>query len=350
MPNTAQAYVSAGSSPLFSARPVAPDTKPSPVIVVGLPRSGSSFLASVLSQIDDWYVFDDLYIYQKVLAMNAAEGALNPELRDELIEFLGWQLRARIRQVEFEPPKLSLDEVEAFNEAMRETFAVQPVTWDALLEEWMYRLALHHGKHRWGYKVPQDFMHAHGLAEAFPGVRFVFIYRDPRQVMASLKYVHDADGHPWQYHPLPYAQYWRMAMEAMAEMHERYPGRVLGVKFEDLVADPDHAAGELAVFLESKVVGPIRAEKRNTSFAGEPRRSIGATEKWVCERVAGEAMKARGYKLSGAKPKLTQLPELAWISLRFTLHQLKRIFTSGTSRQQIKAFVRSLFSGDKRNT
>ena len=39
-----------------------------PLIIVGLPRSGTSFLAHVLSAIDDWYVFDDLYCVQKAMA------------------------------------------------------------------------------------------------------------------------------------------------------------------------------------------------------------------------------------------------------------------------------------------
>ena len=31
-----------------------------PVIVVGLPRSGSSYLAHVLSCLEGWFIFDDL--------------------------------------------------------------------------------------------------------------------------------------------------------------------------------------------------------------------------------------------------------------------------------------------------
>ena len=51
-------------SPLFAISPVVSEPKPSPVVVVGLPRSGSSFLSYVISQIDDWYVFDDLYLFR----------------------------------------------------------------------------------------------------------------------------------------------------------------------------------------------------------------------------------------------------------------------------------------------
>ncbi|WP_107666876.1 hypothetical protein [Cyanothece sp. BG0011] len=57
------------TSPLFSTTPVVEQSTP-PVIVVGLPRSGSSFLAHTLSTLKDWYVFDDLMIYQKVQGLD----------------------------------------------------------------------------------------------------------------------------------------------------------------------------------------------------------------------------------------------------------------------------------------
>ena len=60
------------SDPLFSSQPVtAKDTHSAPVIVVGMPRSGSSFLSHVLSQLPGWYVFDDLYLQDKVKEIGA---------------------------------------------------------------------------------------------------------------------------------------------------------------------------------------------------------------------------------------------------------------------------------------
>ena len=56
---------------LFSTTPIVQQPVP-PVIVVGLPRSGSTYIAHVLSCFDDLYVFDDLYPYQFAKALNLA--------------------------------------------------------------------------------------------------------------------------------------------------------------------------------------------------------------------------------------------------------------------------------------
>ncbi len=58
------------NSILYSKVPVA-DSNPEPIIIVGLPRCGTSFLADVVSQIGDWFIFDDLYLYRQAKAINA---------------------------------------------------------------------------------------------------------------------------------------------------------------------------------------------------------------------------------------------------------------------------------------
>jgi hypothetical protein len=92
------------------------------------------------------------------------------------------------------------------DDALLTTFRGESIEWHELLEEWMTRLALHHGRSRWGYKAPQDFLHLDTLCELWPSVRFIFVYRDPRRVMASKKYVGEQDGNPNEYHPIVYAR------------------------------------------------------------------------------------------------------------------------------------------------
>lgn len=328
-------------SPLFATSPVVCEPKPSPVIVVGLPRSGSSFLSYVMSQIDDWYVFDDLYLFRTAKA-HGVDGALTDEQLEKLVDFLGWQLKARIKFVTFESPRCSLPDVERMNEALLTTFRGKAVLWHELLEEWITRLARHHGCSHWGYKAPQDFMHLDMLRELWPGVRFIFIYRDPRRMMASMKYVHGKDGKPGQYHPAVYARYWRMAAEAMGPAAGS--SEVHFVKFEDLIADPDREARRIARFLGSTFDGKVERSEGNTSFKAGQRRSITPTEAWICERVAGDVMRRLGYPAEEGRPRLQDLPDLLSVSLGFTARQVRRLMKDGAARQSVKFFVKTLVS------
>lgn len=132
---------------LFSTVPVA-DGAP-PLIVVGLPRSGSSFLSHVISQIDDWYVFDDLYL-QDAARRFGPDAPLDDAALDRLLHFLGWQIRARLRFGTYAIPQVAEEEIEPMNAALRATFSGRRATWPVLQAEWMTRLAHRSGCSRWG--------------------------------------------------------------------------------------------------------------------------------------------------------------------------------------------------------
>jgi hypothetical protein len=289
-----------------------------------------------MSQIDDWYVFDDLYLFRTAKA-HGVDGPLTNDQLEKLVDFLGWQLKARIKWVTFEPPRCTWDDVDRMNEALLGTFRGKPLFWHELLEEWMTRLARHHGRSHWGYKAPQDFMHLDMLRELWPGVRFIFIYRDPRRVMASQKYVNDQDGDPRQYHPLVYSRYWRMSIEVMTRASGT--ADVQFVRFEELIADANAEAVKIAHFLGSRFEGKVQRSDGNTSFTAGKRKSITATEEWICERIAGDAMQSHGYELAEARPRLRDLPDLLWTSCRFTAYQSHRLVTDGRARQSVGSFL-----------
>ncbi len=337
---------SAGTdSPLFSTHPVVREHTP-PVIVVGLPRSGSSFLSHVLSTLEGLYVFDDLYLYQRARAIGAVTGPLSPEALRGLTGYLGWTVRARIRfEDSFFKPQCTWEDVDRMVEAVCEALSGLEARWQDLLEEWLTRLALHHGRHRWGYKTPQDFMHLETLAQTFPGVRFVFIMRDPRDMMSSMKYLRREDGDPRQYHPVAYALYWKMAHTAMAQYIGRGTAPMEVVRFEELVAEPDAVATRLGAFLGAGVRCPVPVRGKNTSFSGRARKTVTRTERWLCERLAGEAMAQAGYPPDGARPHLRDAPDLLRTSARFSLYQCARLLTRGDARGSVGAYLRTLLRG-----
>ena len=332
------------ASPLFATTPIVDAHEP-PLIVVGLPRSGTSFLADLLSQMPDWYVFDDLFLYRKAKSIGV-DGPLSPAQLDQLIRFLGWQIRARMRFKQFSVPQMAWEDVDRMDRALSETFRGRTVQWHELMEEWLTRLSQHHGCHRWGFKATQDFLHLGVLQSVFPETRFIFVLRDPRTMLASKKFVRAEDGHPAAYHPIVYSVYWKMAVERMLSAARPLSSPVLSVRFEDLVADPAAEGRRLAEFLETQLEGEIEIPRPNTSFgSGKQRRTITPTESWFCERIAGSAMLAQGYSLGEGRFRLRDLPELCWITVRFGCYQLWRLASEPSARVSVVAFLRNLLRG-----
>ncbi|MDB9496999.1 sulfotransferase [Spirulina major CS-329] len=324
-----------------------------PVIVVGLPRSGSSYLAHVLSCLEGWFVFDDLYPYQKAAALGISSRmnlAQKPKLLKDYINSITWQLRAKIKYEEnFDVPNLTWDDTFAMETALCTALEGQdPLTWPQVLEEWITRLAFHSQKQRWGYKTPQDFLHLDELATLFPGVRFVYILRDPRKMMRSFKSLprvktHGSqDGESRQYHPLVYSLYWKKSYEAVQSFMKRDRAPVETIKFEDLVKTPEAVADRLARFLDTQVVGNVVLEKGNSSSDQGKNKELTATEIFICEKMAGASMRSAGYTLTNPTPKLGDLFDLIGTSFVFATYQLQRMIKDPKARTSIFSFLKSL--------
>jgi hypothetical protein len=325
-----------------------------PVIVVGLPRSGSSYLSHVLSCMDDWFIFDDLYPYQKAASLglsSTVELSSRPELLEEYVSQLTWQLRAKIKfEKNFKIPNLDLDEVAVMERAILQTLHECPtLTWPQVLEEWIMRLAHHGGKCRWGYKTPQDFMHMDELTDIFPGVRFIYILRDPRKVMRSFKNLPRVktdgkqDGESRQYHPIVYALYWKIAYDKVQDFTARNRAPVEIVKFEDLVETPVAVAERLARFLDTQVTGQVILERVNSSFRQGAACELTNTEVMICEKIAGSQMQKSGYKLFHPEPRLSDVGDLVKTSIDFLAYQLQRMVINRRARTSIIAFMKNLF-------
>jgi hypothetical protein len=308
---------------LFSTTPVLGDgSRHPPLIVVGLPRSGSSFFSHILSQIPDWYVFDDLYLHRRALALGAT-GPLSDEQLDKLLHFLGWQIRARLKFGLYAIPNVAEPEVERMNAALKAAFSGKGISWAELQEEWMTRLGRRANCTRWGYKMPQAFVYMEDLRRCYPGVKIIYLMRHPSDVLASFKHMtpDSQDGNPRQYHPLVYAYYWRAAMRS----YRSNAGEALLEKFEDLVSNPLESALRVADF-----IGATRPEsvdtpqKANTSFSGKKiDRSLSGLETWLLNRIAGEEMRAAGYELRAKSVKLGDFVDFMRVSLVFARYRLQ---------------------------
>ena len=90
------------------------------------------------------------------------------------------------------------------------------------------------GARRWFDKTPQNVYGALLAATTIERSRFVHIVRDPRNVAASLRI-----GKVVKVGHLNGAiAYWTEAVQIMNGLKKAYPGRVLEIRYEDFVADP----------------------------------------------------------------------------------------------------------------
>lgn len=326
---------------IFSIVPVA--TKAPPVIIVGLPRSGSSLLAEVVSSLTDWYVFDDLYFYRKVKSLNAATTRLTQIQLNELVKFLGSQIRARLKYGYYCIPNLSLSDVDKFNEALLDTFRNDLPFWYELLAEFMTRLALAQGCSNWGFKAPQDFMNAKYYSKIFPGVKFIFLYRDPRKVLSSFKFVDEGNGDVRLYHPVFYSFYWRMAMKELTILEKSIPEHVLTVRYEDLVSHRDEQLNSIALFLGTSVVHINKQIKNNSSFKNKKVNAITPTETWLCEKIVGKYLKDCNYPEKLGRFRVSDINDLLLTTVVFVLNQAKRFFLNPAARQSILMYLKKIF-------
>lgn len=329
------------SDPVFGETRLWPEQSgPTPVIVVGLPRSGTSFLSHALSQLPDYYVFDDLYVLTHPAARKAGDATLTPGQLDKLLFYLGWHIRARHRFGSYAKPAVTDERAEDLNDALRATFRTAPGTVLDLQAEWLLRLAVAQGARRWGFKMPKAFLQAPRLFAAYEGMQLVYMMRQPEDVLASYKNMPDdptGDGDPRRYHPLVYALYWRLAARSFEKMSRQFPGKVHLMRFHEFVADPLAQTNRLAGILNTEPLPRIeKPPKPNSSYRSKDgkvaRRELTGLETRIVRLFCGRNIEALGFETRGVPPlKLTDLADLlrttviwAGFHIRETVERLRK--------------------------
>lgn len=112
------------------------------------------------------------------------------------------------------------------------------------------------GKPRWAEKTPHNVMFLRPLAEIFPDARFIHVIRDGRDVACSLltmDWINPMTGRKWDYvqNMTSAARYWREVVTTVRQMaaHPSVANRVLEVRYEALVADPESVLRQVLDFV-----------------------------------------------------------------------------------------------------
>ncbi|MEM9706235.1 MAG: sulfotransferase [Pseudomonadota bacterium] len=314
-----------------------------PLIVVGLPRSGSSLLSDIISQTDGWYIFDDLYLTEYV-DENGLHNPLTQQQLSNMLEFLGWQIRARMRHKPFAIPKMGEDEIEPMNEAIQAAFSGQQPRWWNVQREWLMRLSIVNGCRGWGYNHPGSFLSVDALWKIYPDARFLFLFRNPQNVLASFKHLADGhnDGNSLQYHPLFYSLYWRKSVQAYQQAKAKRPGSVAFVRFEDIIASPVAVITSINEAFSFDAKGKVSLPPANSSFSGK-RKGINGIENNLLRRLAHKEISALGYEFPHVPVRSNDYVDLMITTVKFAIYSIRHRLTNAA---KLKKLFRMLTNGN----
>lgn len=316
-----------------------------PVFIIGLPRSGSTLLSRILNESAQIVSLNDLYYLQAVIAENSLEGLLNETQLTKLLNIILKVVETRGTENHQFIGQFSLasDQINQIRAQILSSSKNRMVTWSSLMDETLSKIANVLGKKRWADKTPQNFMHVELLQKTFPNAKFIFLIRDPRKILLSYKYA-TSEGHDKRrYHPIPYAFYWKSAVERFRELEDKLGDRILLVRYEDILNDVSDITKTLSRFLHTDInTLDILSIGSNTSFKKGEKRALLDTEVWLCEYLCSRQMKYLGYQTENLKPRVSDFFDIFGLSLRFLLFQAVRFVSDRDSRMRIIAVFKQI--------
>lgn len=97
-------------------------------------------------------------------------------------------------------------------------------------------------------KMPGNFHHVGLIATLFPNAKIIHCLRDPRDTCLSIFFGDFVGSHPYSYDLTNLGRYYRQYARLMAHWHNVLPGRILDVKYEDLVERQEDRSREMIAF------------------------------------------------------------------------------------------------------
>jgi len=257
-----------------------------PVFVVGVPRSGTTLLASMLAAHPRLSCGPETQFFNKFSQR---------ELR-RCVEDPAWPRRAvaRLRRLSLADQSV-LDLYGVSPELAAARLAARPPSVRAMLEVLVAPQGERPDQPRWVEKTPDHLRHLARIHAAYPDARFVHIVRDPRDVAHSMTVL------PWASDaPLANAWVWRSWLEAMERQAEAVGAAVHTVRYERLVGDPDRELRKVCGFIGETFSAAM------LNYAGSAGSVRSANEPWKArnsDALAGD--RASAWKQAGADDDLT---------------------------------------------
>lgn len=207
-------------------------------------------------------------------------------------------------------------------------------------------------------QTPQNVFYIREILEVFPDACFLNMVRDPRDVLLSQKrkwkrrFLGGAHAtwfetiRAWtNYHPITISKLWNSAIHAREAVKDK---RVMSVKFEELLKEPDRIIEGICYFLripfsaEMKQVPQVGSssglDKADTKGINANRAQswgkggLNKTEIWFCQRTCRSYMQRLGYEELKVTPNPLSVvfyylifPFKLGLAFLLNLHRMKNI-------------------------
>jgi Sulfotransferase family len=213
----------------------------SPIFIAGYPRSGTTLLPSLLDSHPDLLVYPrETQFFRLVLPLFKHD----PQLA---LDFLIWDTSQSSWYAahSYEDGR----GIGQFHDQLRDRFRQGGGSPKALLQAIM--LAHAHvtdqaHKRFWVEKTPHNERYARTIFGWFPAAKMIYIVRDPRATLASVRGFQKIMGHK-EMSALRFCIEWRASLRANRRYAVRYP--ILTIRYEDLVGDPQPTLLTICDFL-----------------------------------------------------------------------------------------------------
>jgi hypothetical protein len=291
------------------------------LFVAGNSRSGTTMMSRILSNHPDVFAFHELHFFDEILSGRLSTQTVN---REQALKYYA-TLCQRQRGGYFGKPQ---NPNECLHDAERETAALEHLTGLTVYEKFLHDETARNGKSIPCEQTPQNVFAMEQLLQALPGSRWILMVRDPRDVLLSQKYkwkrrALSGGKIPWteslrariNYHPMIIPRIWNRVMSQI-EKFKDHP-RVLVVRYENLVADPDRTIREICAHAgitfqqamnDIPVVGSSGAADTTGLRGIDARKSgqwiqggLNPTEIALCEKISAAHFAPWGYQHSAAK-------------------------------------------------
>jgi hypothetical protein len=259
-----------------------------PVFIIGTERSGSNLLRLILDAHPDIVVPHPPHLVRYFLPLESLYGPLVEEGRfAALVRDMLALVHAHIHPWPWVPAEAEL--VARVRE--RTVLGVYVALHEALLA--------HVGAGRWGCKSTFMVGHVEALRAICPGARFLWLYRDPRDVAASSK-----ESVFSAFAPALTARLWRSQQEQA--LAAEGPD-MLRLPYEALVADPEGTVRGICTFLDEPFdPGMLRWFEKE-----EATRSAALSESWANTAAPMQVSRLNRYRRDLVLEEVADVEEVA---------------------------------------
>lgn len=287
-----------------------------PILVIAYMHSGTTLLQQIFGRHPDVFITGGETRFFSTLPTTVHK---YPDLNDDqvlrsYVEYLLKVIVSDYSAVNFssqdsEPVLLSnfgvstsaVDELMQIAQHNRSYTALYPITFDFLT-----RLQ---GKKRWLDKLAGYASQFDEMSAVLPDAQVIELVRDPRDILTSKKR-RMADG--WNYDPIWDSLAWKTAVRAGASVHEQHPARILRIRYEDLVTQPEATLRMICQYLNLQFdpkmlsVGWINSttaqaqeggSEISSAAVGKWRKSLPTADIAACQQITKEEMKQNNYEL-----------------------------------------------------